>query len=131
MERNQHTFEEYTVLHEANQVQHFRDADPRCRAMQLPEGVLLRYTLSQALYFYLRSGVNDGNITTRVYASDSPYDRKKADIGEVRTPMFAPQADQTHLFNIERLLRAWIDFVKDTRDQEQSFKSFEVGERRD
>jgi hypothetical protein len=94
--------------------------------MQLPEGVLLRYTLSQALYFYLRSGVQDGNITTRVFASDSPYDRQKADIGEVRTPMFAPKADQTHLRNLERLLRAWIEFVKDSADPEPGF-SFELG----
>jgi hypothetical protein len=86
---------EDTILHETNrmQVEHFRDADPRCRAMQLPEGVLLRYMLSRSLCFYLRSGVRDGNITTRVFASDSPYDRQKTDIGEVRTPMFAPQAD--------------------------------------
>lgn len=131
MDGNQQNFAEYTVLQEASQVQHFRDADPRCRAMQLPEGVLLRYTLSQSLYFYLRSGVNDGHITTRVFASDSPYDRKKADIGEVRTPMFAPQADETHLHKLEQLLRSWIDFVKDAQDVEQDFRSFELGERRD
>jgi hypothetical protein len=122
-----------TILHETTriQVQHFQDADPRCRAMQLPEGVLLRYTLSRSLYFYLRSGVRDGNITTRVFASDSPYDRQKMDIGEVRTPMFSPQADQTHLQKLEQLLRAWIEFVKEDADPETSFKSFELGDRQD
>ena len=91
--------------------------------------MLLRYTLSRSLYFYLRSGVRDGNITTRVFASDSPYDRQKTDIGEVRTPMLSPQADQTHLQKMERLLRAWIDFVKEEADPESGFKSFELEDR--
>jgi hypothetical protein len=127
MERN-----EQTALSEATraQIEHFRETDRHCRAMQLPDGLLLRYTLSQSLYFYLRSGVDSGNLTTRVFASDSPYDREKADIGEVRTPIFAPQADHAHLQNLERLLRSWIDFVRET-DPEQGFKSFALGDRRD
>src|SRR5690242_7490331 len=118
------------VLHEATraQLQHFQHADSHCRAMQLPDGLLLRYTECQSLYFYLRSGVDSGNLTTRVFASDSPYDREKAYIGEVRTPIFAPQADETHLQSLERLLRAWIEFVKDA-DRESGFKSFELGNR--
>jgi hypothetical protein len=125
MQRN-----EESALNEATrtQLEHFRDADHHCRAMQLPDGLLLRYTLAQSLYFYLRSVVDSGNLRTRVFASDSPYDREKADIGEVKTPIFAPQADQTHLQSLERLLRAWIEFVKDA-NQEPTFKSFELGGR--
>src|SRR5258707_719304 len=71
------------------QIQHFQGADARCRGLQLPEGILLRYTLSSALYFYLRTAIQNGKISTRVYASDSPYDREKAHIGEITTPMTA------------------------------------------
>ena len=87
-----------------SQLRHFPAADPRCRALQLPEGVLLRYTLAQALYFYLRTGVSEGKLRTRVYASDSPYDRTKTEIGEVTTPMFEPHAGPMHLTKLERLL---------------------------
>ena len=111
-----------------HQLQHFQEADPRCRALQLPEGLMLRYTLSQALYFYLRTGVAEGQLRTRVYASDSPYDRCKADVGEVLTPMFEAVADRVHLDKLERLLRSWVDFVKeDVGLEEGDFKSFPVG----
>jgi hypothetical protein len=110
------------------QMVHFQQADPRCRALQLPEGVMLRYTLSQALYFYLRTGIVEGRITTRVFASDSPYDRCKADVGQVLTPMFEAAADRVHLEKLERLLRGWVDFVKDeVGPEEGDFKSFPVG----
>jgi hypothetical protein len=111
-----------------HQMQHFQDADPRCRALQLPEGLMLRYTLSQALYFYLRTGVAEGQLRTHVYASDSPYDRCKADVGEVLTPMFESAADRVHLEKLERLLRSWVDFVKDDVGLEEGdFKSFPIG----
>src|SRR5205809_7120729 len=99
-------------------MQYFASAGPRCQALQLPEGILLRYNVSQSLYFYLRSGVKEGKITTRVFASDSPYDRQKAHIGEVRTPMFEGQSDKRHLDKIEKLVRAWVNFVKDKADGE-------------
>jgi hypothetical protein len=105
------------------QVTHFQNADPRCRSLELPEGVLLRYTQARALYFYLRSGVEDGKIATSVYASDSPYERQKALIGDVRTPMFEPHADASHLRKVEKLVRAWVDFVKDP-DSPDDFLSF-------
>src|SRR5437764_4049058 len=84
-----------------NQMQHFQEADPRCRALQLPEGLMLRYTLTQAMYFYLRTVVAEGQLRTRIFASDSPYDRCKTDIGEVRTPMFTATADRRHLERLE------------------------------
>jgi hypothetical protein len=109
------------------QIIHFELVDSRCRGLQLPEGVLLRYTLSGALYFYLRSGVKEGKITTRVYASDSPYDRQKAQIGEVTTPMFEAQADQNHMVKLQQKLHAWVEFVRDGADDtEQDFMSFQV-----
>jgi hypothetical protein len=113
----------------STQLQHFRDADPRCRALQLPEGIMLRYTLSEALYFYLRTGTRDGKIVTRVFASNSPYDRTKTGIGEVSTPMFDAHADFQHFKKLEGLLRAWIDFVKQDRGGDEGFRSFEVQDR--
>ena len=89
-----------------NHLVHFTSSDPRCRGVELPEGLLLRYTLSSALYFYLRTGIRDGKIWTRIFASDSPYDRQKAMIGDVMTPIFEPHADLTHLKKVEdRVLR--------------------------
>ena len=126
--------DEENVLNQTTktQMQYFAAADPRCRALQLPEGILLRYNFSQSLYFYLRSGVKEGKITTRVYASDSPYDRQKAHIGEVRTPMFEAQSDQRHLDKLEKLVRTWVDFVKDGANTEQDFTSFAMdGEKGD
>jgi hypothetical protein len=111
------------------QLEHFRLVDPRCKALQLPDGLLLRYTLSKALYFYLRSGVKDCKIATRVYASDSPYDRQKAHIGEVLTPMFETQADRNHLLKVQSLLRGWIAFVRDNAETDQDFVAFEVDPR--
>jgi hypothetical protein len=118
--------ENLVLANTRSQLRHFQEADPRCRALQLPEGVLLRYTLAQALYFYLRTGVAEGKIRTRVYASDSPYDRMKTDIGEVATPMFEPQADARHLRKLERLLREWVEFVKDGPDLDEPFTSFPI-----
>jgi hypothetical protein len=111
-----------------NHLQHFTNSDPRCRGVQLPEGLLLRYTLSHALYFYLRTDIRDGKIWTRVFASDSPYERQKTSIGEVHTPLFEPRADAAHLTKVQRLLHAWVDFVRESPDDEIAFKSFAVGD---
>jgi hypothetical protein len=92
--------------------------------MQLPEGILLRYTLSEALYFYLRTGAADGKIVTRVFASDSPYEPKKNGIGEVSTPMFEPHAEALHLRKLEGLLRGWVNFVREDPDTVEPFTSF-------
>jgi hypothetical protein len=121
------------IVSEVNRahLQHFVEADPHCRALQLPEGIMLRYTLAQAFYFYLRTGIHDGKIRTSVFASDSPYERQKAAIGEVGTPMFEPQADLQHLRKVERLLRAWVDFIRETSEAGQSFKSFPLEDRRE
>jgi hypothetical protein len=120
--------DEDRVVNQINrtQLQRFTDADPRCRGLELPEGLMLRYALARSLYFYLRTGVKDGKIMTRIYASDSPYDRQKSNVGEVKTPMFEPRADAHHLDKVERLLYAWVDFVKDEADAAGDFRSFAV-----
>src|SRR5215216_4336110 len=92
------------------QVEHFRTLQPRCRVMQLPEGLMIRYTLADALYFYLRTGTADGRIVTAIYATDSPYDPKKSSIGEVRTPRFEAHAEANHLRRIEAMLTTCVDF---------------------
>src|SRR6516164_8629806 len=89
------------------QLAYFKNINPPCRGLELPDGVLLRSTRSTALYFYLRTGVDNGKIKTHVFASDSPYDREKTGIGSVVTPMFEPGADYDHLMHLEKLIRGW------------------------
>ncbi len=110
----------------SNQLEHFRNITPPCRGMQLPDGILLRHTQSASLYFYLRTGVDNGMIKTHVFATDSPYDRQKAAIGSVVTPMFEARADHNHLEKLEKLIRQWVDFVDVQPDQEHDFSSFKV-----
>jgi hypothetical protein len=65
-------------------LRHFERTDSRCRGLQLPDGLMLRFNQSTTLFFYLRrTEVKDGKIVTRVFVSDSPYDREKAFIGEL------------------------------------------------
>jgi hypothetical protein len=109
-----------------SQLQHFQQIDPPCRGLQLPDGVLLRHTQSQSLYFYLRTTVADGKIKTLVFSSDSPYDRQKASIGSVLTPMFETGADYVHLEKLERLIREWVDFVQEQPESNGEFQSFEM-----
>ncbi|HEX5270330.1 MAG TPA: hypothetical protein VFW33_07585 [Gemmataceae bacterium] len=113
-----------------NHLVHFTTSDARCRGVELPEGLLLRYTLTKALYFYLRTGIRDGKIFTRVYASDSPYDRQKSPIGDVSTPIFEPRADMAHLVKVQKLLHAWVEFVKESPDDEVAFQNFPIEENR-
>jgi hypothetical protein len=114
-----------------NQLQALTDADARCRGLQLPEGLLLRYNLAASLYFYLKTGVANGKITTRIFASDSPYDREKAEIGEVRTPMFEPDADHGHLERVKGLLDGWVSFVDEAPGTDHDFQAFEMSRGRE
>jgi hypothetical protein len=107
-------------------LEHFRNIDPPCRGMALPDGVLLRHTRSASLFFYLRTGVENGKITTHVFASDSPYDRQKAAIGVVLTPMFEARADHQHLKKLEDLIRQWVEFVELEPDIASEFQSFKL-----
>jgi hypothetical protein len=109
-----------------HQLEHFRQIEPPCRGMELPDGIVLRHTLSQSLYFYLRTRVEDGKIKTQVFASDSPYDRQKASIGSVTTAMFEHRSDHAHLEKLEVLIRQWVEFVQDAPDLGQDFHSFRV-----
>ncbi len=108
------------------QLERFTGADPRCRGLELPEGLMLRYNLSRSLFFYLKTGVKDGKIITQVFASDSPYERQKTLVGEVITPMFAPHADATQLDRVEEMLYAWVEFVKDEADSGRDFSTFRM-----
>ncbi len=108
------------------QLERFTGADPRCRGLELPEGLMLRYNLSRSLFFYLKTGVKDGKIITQIFASDSPYDREKTLVGEVSTPMFAPRADAVQLDRVETMLYAWVDFVKDEADPGRDFSTFRM-----
>ena len=111
------------------QLRHFKNTVPPCRGMQLPDGVLLRHTQSQSLYFYLKTKVEDGKIATLIYASDSPYDRQKTNIGEVHTPMFDPEADAIHLRGLEGRIRQWVDFVAGEPSTDHEFQSFVLRDR--
>lgn len=108
------------------QLEHFRKINPPCRGVELPDGVLLRHTQSQSLYFYLRSSIDNGKIKTLVYATDSPYDRQKSNIGCVVTPMFEAGCDFRHLEKLEQLVREWVNFVNVQPDQEHDFSSFKI-----
>jgi hypothetical protein len=103
-----------------------RGLRPPCRGVELPDGIILRHTLSPSLYFYLRTRVEDGKIKTQVFASDSPYDRQKASIGSVKTPMFEQRSDRRHLAKLEELIRGWVEFVQEDLDGSRDFQSFQV-----
>ncbi len=110
----------------SSQLQHFRNIDPPCRGMELPDGVLLRHTRSRSLYFYLKTVVEDGKIKTQIHASDSPYDRQKARIGSVVTPMFEAWSDGVHMEKLERLIRGWVEFVEEAPDSARDFQTFNL-----
>jgi hypothetical protein len=123
------------VIVETNrtQLEYFTGSGDVCRGLELPEGILLRYTHEKSLYFYLKTGGEDGKIVTHVYATDSPYDRQKTEIGVVVTPLFDlgtkqfdAQVDKKQLEKIERMLHAWIGFVKEAALDGPDFASFPV-----
>jgi hypothetical protein len=109
-----------------HQLEYFRNIEPPCRGLELPDGIVLRHTRSASLYFYLKTRVEDGKILTQVFASDSPYDRQKAAIGSVSTPMFEHLSDQAHLEKLEGLVRAWVDFVQEDPQSGRDFQSFKI-----
>jgi hypothetical protein len=94
------------------QAEHFEHSDTNCRAMRMPDGVMLRYTLHRSLFFFLGSENIDGFVITRIFASDTAYERQKIKLGEVSTPMFDQnESEPNHLVQVETLLRSWTDFV--------------------
>ena len=70
--------------------------------------------------------MEDGKIKTQVFASDSPYDRQKASIGSVITPMFEPRSELAHVEKLETLVRNWVEFVHSELDSGREFQSFKV-----
>jgi hypothetical protein len=118
--------EELVVDVIGHQLEHFRHAETPCRGMELPDGIILRHTLSESLFFYVRTRVEDGKIKTQVFASDSPYDRQKASIASIITPMFEPRSELTHVEELETLVRNWVEFVHGELDSGREFQLFEV-----
>ena len=110
----------------STQLEHFRNIKPPCLGLELPDGILLRHTQSPSLYFYLRTHIDNGKIKTQVYATDSPYERQKASIGTVMTPMFDAGCDFRHLEKLEDLIRQWVEFVDIQPNPEREFDSFKV-----
>ena len=108
------------------QLAHFTNTVSHYRGLELPDGIILRYTKGPSLYFYLHSSIDDVKIRTKVYSSDNPYDRQKASIGVVVTPMFDPGYDRLHLEKLEALVRGWVNFVHGEPDQAQDFQSFKL-----
>jgi hypothetical protein len=114
------------------QLEYFTRANPFCRGLQLPEGVMLRYNCSEPFFFYLRTRVEDGKIFTRVYATDTPYELQKSCIGEVSTSLFDAekngfdlQADLNQLEKLEVFLNSWVDFIRIPADDgEERYTSF-------
>lgn len=124
-----------SVLAEVNQSQlrYFTTADQRCRGLELPEGILLRYNMAKSLYFYLRTSVEDGAVITKAYSSDTPFDYRKVVIGEVSTPMFDKKShqfdgdvDRKQIEKLRTLLHAWVNFIADTAAASFAFSSFSM-----
>lgn len=122
-----------TILLEVNQSQlnYFTKADDKCRGLQLPEGILLRYNLAKSLYFYLRTSVEDGQVVTRVYSSDTPFEYRKCVIGEVATPLFDRaghqfdlEVDRKQVDKLRNLLTTWVTFVCDDLEANSGFSAF-------
>lgn len=109
------------------QIQQFTTDDRRCKAVELPKGVMLRYNLAESLYFFLETNVEHGAILTTVNASNSPYEKmNRVLVSEVSTPMFEPNANETHLKRVEQAVRDWVDFVSEDlpMNEEKQFTSF-------
>ncbi len=113
-----------------NQLAHFTGADRRCKGVEMPQGVMLRYNAAESMFFFLETTVIQGKIRTNVYASDSPYDKKKSFIGEVNTAMFEEDADMVHLQKVEKSVRDWVQFVSVATDEDQPFSSFSMDKSR-
>ena len=108
MDKQDYLIDEDKVVNKVttDQLQHFANGQSGVHGIELPKGVMLRYNLASALYFFLETGVNDGDIRTCVFASDSPYDKvNRVLVSEVRTPMFQDNANETHSTKVEDAVR--------------------------
>jgi hypothetical protein len=107
------------------QAEHFTQPDSNCRVVRMPDGIMLRYTLHPSLFFFLGSENLDGFVITRIFASDTAYERQKIKLGEVSTPMFdQSESDPNHLQQVESLLRSWIEFIAQDPSPDQDFTHF-------
>jgi hypothetical protein len=58
--------DQFVVEAIGSQLAYFKNINPPCRGLELPDGILLRSTRSASLYFYLRTGVDNGRIKTHM-----------------------------------------------------------------
>lgn len=131
MEKQDYLIDEDKVVNKVttDQLQHFANGQSGVHGIELPKGVMLRYNLATALYFFLETGVNDGDIRTCVFASDSPYDKvNRVLVSEVRTPMFQDNANEIHSTRVEDAVHDWVRFVSEEVevDESQPFTSFQM-----
>ena len=131
MDKQDYLIDEDKVVNKVttDQLQHFANGQSGVHGIELPKGVMLRYNLASALYFFLETGVNDGDIRTCVFASDSPYDKvNRVLVSEVRTPMFQDNANETHSTKVEDAVHDWVRFVSEDIevDEAQPFTSFQM-----
>ena len=131
MDKQDYLIDEDKVVNKVttDQLQHFANGQSGVHGIELPKGVMLRYNLASALYFFLETGVNDGDIRTCVFASDSPYDKvNRVLVSEVRTPMFQDNANETHSTKVEDAVHDWVRFVSEDIevDESQPFTSFQM-----
>ena len=69
MDEQQKSLEDEKVIDFVRtQIERFTGVDPHCRALELPEGLMLRYRMAGSLYFYLRTGVKDGKRNIKHYS---------------------------------------------------------------
>ncbi|QGJ69782.1 Hypothetical protein PBC10988_14690 [Planctomycetales bacterium 10988] len=126
--------EEVIDRYSKGQLAHFSEASKeKVQGIQLPKGVMLRYNLAESLYFYLETAVDGGGIVTKVYASNSPYEKdNRVMVGEMRTPIFDEKTGEdsnvVHSRKVEQAVNDWISFVDDQAevDEDQPFTSFAI-----
>jgi hypothetical protein len=109
------------------QLSHLTSIEPHCHGVEVAEGILLRYLGEVPLYFFLRTSVVHGEIVTRIYSSDTPFEREQEFIRELRSPAGDPGADKAHLARIEQVLHDYVIFVGDADEGSDPFHSVGPG----
>jgi hypothetical protein len=103
------------------QLTHLTSIEPQCHGVEVAEGILLRYLGEEPLYFFLKTSIVLGEIVTRIYSSDTPFEREQEFIRELRSPAGNPGADQAHLAKIEQVLHDYVIFVGDADEGSDPF----------
>lgn len=102
---------------------HLTSIEPHCHGVEVAEGILLRYLGEVPLYFFLKTSLVLGEIVTRIYSSDTPFEREQEFVRELRSPSGDPGADKAHLAKIEQVLHDYVIFVGDADEDSDPFHS--------